>query len=217
MRSLNGLKCAVLGIMLLLAACTQQPVSYTQVPVSQPVAIQPGVSFGYVGNAYMAHVTDQSGVSYLMDYMLFTQLMNQGGYNTVSQYYYQHPSGGYIHPWNAGHWQASYTSDATKYGTMYRNSYHDAYVHHTVYHTTVVHNTTVVNHAAPTATTTASTVVTPAKPAATPITVAKVTPQPVSVSKQPVTVARVSTPMHSSPAPRMSAYKSSSSRRSSRH
>lgn len=150
MRSLSRLRCTLLGIVLLIAACTQHPVPVAQVQPIQTVQapVEPNVSFGYVGNQYMAHITDQTGQTYLMDYNTFTQLMGNGGYNAVSQYYYQNPTGIHIHTWSSTGWHSSYTADATQYGSAFRNSYHSVQVTHHVYvpTTTQVQHVTVVHH-----------------------------------------------------------------------
>jgi hypothetical protein len=204
------MKGMVLGILLIIAACTQQPAPQVQVPLAP---VQPGVSFGYVGNQYMAHVVDQSGQSYMMDYMLFQQLINQGGYNSVSQYYYSHPQSPHLRVWSNAGWHPSYTTDATHYGAMYRNSYHDANKNHRVYVPAVT-----VGKVAPVA---SSALPAPVSGPAIKsvekreITVAKVATAP-SATPKVVTVAKV-TPVHASPPPRaathITVYKSSSSGR----
>lgn len=209
MKFSQQMKGVMLGILLIIAACTQQPAPPVQVPTAP---VQPGVSFGYVGNQYMAHVIDQSGQSYLMDYMLFQQLINQGGYNSVSQYYYGHPHGTGLHAWNNAGWHSSYTADATRYGAMYRNSYHDVYIHHHVYKPSVT-----VGKVAPVASSALPAPV--SSPAAKPVekrevTVGKVATTTTATPKV-VTVARV-TPVHTSPPPRatqhITVYKSSGRR-----
>lgn len=193
MKLLASARSILLGMILLVAACTQQPA-----PPVQVQTVQPGVSFGYVNNQYMAHVVNPDGTTYLMDYLLFTNLMNSGGYNAVSSYYYTHPGGVHLHVWGQGAWQPSYTSDATRYGTMYRTSYHDVYIHHHVY--------VPVTHSATPGVATQG-------PAANPIadkreiTVGKVATAPVSTQKS-ISVAKVSTPSPHISSPHISAAKS---------
>lgn len=144
----NKMKKLLLGLaILLLGACGQQ----TTAP-----PIQPSVSFGYIGNTYVARVMDQRGQEYAMDYVWFKVLMDKGGYNAVDSYYWNHPGDTYLHTWTQSNWRTSYTTEATQYGSMYRSSYHTLYVTHHVYapsstvinRVTVVHHTTVI-HPAP--------------------------------------------------------------------
>lgn len=58
--------------------------TYTQSPNPQYEVLQSPTGMQQVV------VTDNSGTQFLMDYILFNQLMSSGGYNTVTNYYHVH-------------------------------------------------------------------------------------------------------------------------------
>jgi hypothetical protein len=122
-------------------------------PPPSVATYEPAVTFGYVGNVYMAKVYDSQGQSYLMPYNQFTTSYAHGGYNAVTQEYYTHRS--LYHPYDSHvHFVTSNAADARMYSSGFRESYHHAsitrhvyrppVVHQTVVHRTVVHTTPVV-------------------------------------------------------------------------
>jgi len=53
----------------------------------EPQAVQ-----GWENGQKVVQVTDDNGQQFLMNYLLFTSLMNHGGYNNVVHHYYQNPT-----------------------------------------------------------------------------------------------------------------------------
>jgi len=129
-----------LGVMLMIAAltaCRQQPYYPPPVavqPMPQQVGFDPGVQMGYQGNSYGAFCTDDRGEQFFMDYLLFTTLMNAGGYNNVVSHYYTYPSDTHIHVYNRGAFRSYVRPGAQVYVNNYTSTYARARQSNVVYH-----------------------------------------------------------------------------------
>lgn len=135
----------LLCVVTLLIGCTNANSYNTP---TQQMVYQPSVAFGYVGNTYMAHITDARGEQYMMPYNLFTQLFNQGGYNAVDQYYWSNPNDSRFTPYNVAVFHISNTADAVTYHNSFATSYHTVYITHHVYtpSNTVISRTVIIHH-----------------------------------------------------------------------
>lgn len=77
---------------------------YTQYP--QPVAVQQQ-PYEYIqgpGGQQMVACYDNSGTRFVLDYLMFTSLMNSGGYGGVTSYYHSYPSRVTIYNNSYSHW-----------------------------------------------------------------------------------------------------------------
>lgn len=104
---------ALIGLIMMVAtiSCRQQPQYY-----------QPQAQMGWDGQQEVVRVYDNTGNSFLMNYLIYQQLMNNGGYNNVVRNYYSNPSR-YGRPANTS-WNArpQANNKVSNFSTSYNNS-----------------------------------------------------------------------------------------------
>jgi hypothetical protein len=113
------MKKLLIPILLFLASCNSQPY-YNQYPNDYQVMTSP--------TGQQMVVINNGGRSYLMDYLLFTNLMNSGGYTRVYNYYHSYPSSiTYYNPSSYSNWRStrmnssSFRSNTPSTGSGFRS------------------------------------------------------------------------------------------------
>ncbi len=74
-------------LMVLLASCTPSPQQYYQQQAYAPMAQE-----GYDRGERVVYVRDNNGQQFLMSYLMYNQLMSNGGYNNVIHHYHSNPN-----------------------------------------------------------------------------------------------------------------------------
>lgn len=106
-----------------------------------PDAYQPQATEGTYNGQPVMYVTDNRGEQYMMQLILFNELFNSGGYNSVSSYYYNHSNDyAHIYPYSSSSFHY-----VRPYGGFY-SSYHTGYMSHRIYapSATIIHNSTMI-------------------------------------------------------------------------
>lgn len=128
---------ALLSI-ILLSSCGQD--SYDQ----QPLNYDPQAQYGNYNGNNVVYVRDNRGEQFIMDYILYQSLFNSGGYNSVSNYYYNHPNDyGHIYPYTNS-FRPVYGGAYNSIHTGFYNNYRTAYSTHRIYtpSSTIINNST---------------------------------------------------------------------------
>ncbi len=119
-----------LVILISITSCNQQPQAYR--PYSQPYPQQyqqqgNDVSYGYIDGQPVARVYD-NGASYILPMLVYQQMMSNGGYGSVHNYYISHHNEPNFNHYNSRSFQRSsdltnkYRADYTRQNTTNYNT-----------------------------------------------------------------------------------------------